>query len=48
MKISHRRSTETNSRLNKDVLERLDFSCLEWKLNGVDISATLRDVLRLL
>ncbi|UJR23889.1 hypothetical protein I4U23_026861 [Adineta vaga] len=37
-----------NSRLNKDVLELLDFSCLEWKLIGVKISSQLRDILKIL
>ncbi len=48
MKLFFRRYDETNSQLQKDILEILDFSSLKWKLSGVKISATLEAILRLI
>jgi hypothetical protein len=46
IEIFFSRSTPTNPQLQKDILEIVDFSSLEWKLVGVNISPILRDILR--
>ncbi|CAF1519105.1 unnamed protein product [Adineta steineri] len=40
------RQDNTEPQLQKEVLEKLDFSSLNWKLAGVNISPSLRTILR--
>ncbi|UJR24908.1 hypothetical protein I4U23_006272 [Adineta vaga] len=40
------RQENAEPQLQKDVLEKLDFSSLNWKLIGVNISPSLRQILR--
>ncbi|CAF2443249.1 unnamed protein product [Rotaria sp. Silwood2] len=43
-----RRYDDIDSQLQKDILEILDFSSLKWKLLGVNISPSLRQILTLI
>ncbi|CAF1121958.1 unnamed protein product [Rotaria sp. Silwood1] len=42
------RQDNMEPQLQKEILEKLDFSSLKWKLVGVNISSSLRQILRLL
>ncbi|CAF3691486.1 unnamed protein product [Rotaria sordida] len=43
-----RQFDDIDSQLQKDILEILDFSSLKWKLFGINISPTLREILKLI
>ena len=42
------RQDNMEPQLQKEILERLDFSSLKWKLAGINISPSLRQILRYL
>ncbi|CAF4481706.1 unnamed protein product [Rotaria socialis] len=42
------RQDSMEPQLQKEILEKLDFSSLKWKLVGINISSSLRQILRLI